>query len=141
MQVRRHVNQPVLVSLRLADVDGAAGEIDITPGQPAGLARPQPQAVDHPEHGRDDQMPSPTVGRRRYAVSGSEDRPQLLRGEDVGPVVDLPARDTRRDGIGDLAKTGDVFGQLPNRGDPPHLAVDVFPGPGGGPRHRHLAAE
>jgi hypothetical protein len=77
----------------------------------------------------------------RDAAADVEDRPQLVMGQDVRPVADLLAGDTGRDDVRGRAEARHVFGQLPNRGDPPHLAVDVLAGPACGPYRRHLAGQ
>jgi hypothetical protein len=75
------------------------------------------------------------------AVGGLEDRPQLVMGKDVRPVADVLAGDAGRDDVGGRAVGRHVFGQLPDRGDPPHLGVDVLAGPTCGPCHRHLPGQ
>ena len=141
MQIGRHEHQPVGVSFGLANPHGAAGEVDVVAAQPAGLTRPQAQAVDHPEYHRDDQVPLPAERGGRDPVGGVEYRPQLSVGEEVRAVTNLFAGDAGRDDICGQAETGHVFGELPDRGDPAQLRVHVFTGPAGGPGHRHLAAQ
>ncbi len=127
VQVGRQVHQPVLVSLRFADVDGAPGQVDVVAVKSAGLAGSQAQAVDHPEDRRDDQVPRPAVGGGHDLVGGVEDRPQFRVGVQVGVVADLLAWDARRDQVGVHPEPGHVFGQLPRRGDPRrNCPVDVL---------------
>ena len=141
VQVGGHENYPVGVAFGLADPYRAAREVDVVAVQSAGLARSQAQAVDHPEDHRDDQVPPAAEWAGLDAVGGVEDRPQLVMGEDVRPVADLLAGDAGRDDVRGRAVARHVFGQLPDRGDPPHLAVDVLAGPADGPCHRHLPGQ